>query len=410
MFWHGFALKTWFKYPGTIGWQVVDEMRNQRKNYMTKKSINPENHITACIGASADGIKAMEEFFSNLPEQDGLTFVVIQHLSPDHKSVLGDILQRKTALKVIDIKDGAIPMPGHVYVLPAGYDVTISGNMFHLKEYSKNQKGLHLPVDIFLRSLAADRKDTIAAILLSGTGSDGSLGIREIKDAGGMVMVQDPETTRFNAMPLNAIETGLVDKVARTEDLPALLLEFQRNCHKEAEPFTEGNTGDQVAKLLHLVHSHTGHDFSGYKSTTIHRRIRRRMALHKKESLSDYLSLLENDNGETDHLFKEFLISVTSFFRNREAFEALREKVLPEIMNSETADPVRIWVPACATGEEVYSIAILAKEYQSSKKIRKDMQFFATDVDNKALEIARAGKYRENIKSDIPEDLLDKHF
>ncbi len=377
---------------------------------MAKKNISQQNQIITCIGASADGIKAMEEFFTNLPRQEGLIFVVIQHLSPDYKSILGDILQRKTALKVVDIKEGITPKPGHVYVLSSGYDATISDNRFHLEKYSKNQKGLHMPIDIFLRSLAADRKDTIAAILLSGTGSDGSLGIRDIKNAGGIVMVQDPETTRFNAMPRNAIETGIVDKVARPGDLPALLIEFQRNCHKEIQPFSEDNTSDQVAKLLRLVHIHTGHDFSGYKSTTIHRRIRRRMALQKKSSLSDYLSLLENDPGETGHLFKEFLIGVTSFFRNREAFGALREKVLPVLMDAENDDPLRIWVPACASGEEVYSIAILAKEYQASKKIRMDMQFFATDVDNSALEVARAGKYRENIKADIPDNLLDKYF
>jgi two-component system, chemotaxis family, CheB/CheR fusion protein len=377
---------------------------------MPKKTDNPKNPIFACIGASADGIKAMEEFFSNLEANDGLTFVVIQHLSPDHKSILGDILQRKTGLKVTDIEDNASPEPGHVYVLPAGFDATISGNRFHLKKYSKDQKGLHLPVDIFLRSLAADRKDTIAAILLSGAGSDGALGIREIKNAGGLVMVQDPESARFKSMPRNAIETGLVDRVASPRDLPALLLEFQRNCHKEIEPFTGDDTGERVTKLLQMVHSHTGHDFSGYKYTTIHRRIRRRMALHKKTNLGDYLRLLENEPGETDHLFKEFLISVTSFFRNKEAFYTLREKVLPEITDTETPDPVRIWVPACASGEEVYSIAILAKEYQASKRIRKDMQFFATDVDSKALEVARAGKYRENIRVDIPDDLLNKYF
>jgi two-component system, chemotaxis family, CheB/CheR fusion protein len=374
------------------------------------KTNNLQNHIIACIGASADGIKAMEEFFSNLEGNDGLTIVVIQHLSPDHKSILGSILQRKTGLKVVDIIENATLEPGHVYVLPSGYDATIKGNRFHLEKYSKNTKGLHLPVDIFLRSLAADRKDTIAAILLSGAGSDGSQGIREIKNSGGLVMVQDPESAKFKSMPRSAIESGLVDKIAHPRDLPALLLEFQRNCHNEIEPFDEDDTSQLISKLLRLVHSHTGHDFSGYKHATIHRRIRRRMALHKKSTLREYIQLLDTDPGETDHLFKEFLIGVTSFFRNREAFDALNQKVLPEIMDADTPTPVRIWVPACATGEEVYSIAILAREYQALKKIRKDMQIFATDVDGKALDVARAGKYRENIKADIPGDFLDRYF
>ncbi len=376
---------------------------------MAKES-NPQNHIITCIGASADGIKALEEFFSNLPESKGLTFVVIQHLSPDHKSILGNILQRKTGLKVEDIKDRAALEPDHVYVLPAGYDATIKENRFRLKKYRKEERGLHLPVDIFLRSLAADRKDTIAAILLSGTGSDGSQGIREIKNAGGLVMVQDPESAKFKSMPQNALETGLVDKVAPPGDLPELLLEFQKNCHEEIKPFDEEITGELLEKLLQRVYSQTGYDFSGYKQATIHRRIRRRMALHKKTKLRDYLHLLEAHPDETEHLFKEFLIGVTSFFRNEQAFDALREEVFPEILAADTRETLRIWIPACATGEEVYSIAILAKEYQALKKIRKDMQFFATDVDQKALEVARAGKYKENIKADLPETLLDKYF
>ncbi|MFO7924267.1 MAG: CheR family methyltransferase [Bacteroidales bacterium] len=376
---------------------------------MARKRDN-EQPVIAAIGASANGIKAMEAFFSNLGESTGIAFVIIQHLSPDYKSILPEILQKKTGLKVLDVENNTTPSPGHVYVLPAGFDVTISNNRFHLQKYSKDKRGLHLPIDLFLRSLAADYKDRTAAILLSGSGSDGTAGIREIKSAGGLVMVQDPESAKFSSMPRNAIETGLVDKVARPEDLPGMLIEFQKNINKEDKPFDEDDSPDSLKRLFQLLKAETDHDFSGYKKNTVFRRIRRRMTLHKIKRLKDYVNFIEDNPDEVHHLFKELLILVTSFFRNREAFDILREKVFPEIFNPDNPDPVRIWVAACATGEEVYSIAILAKEYQESQHIRVDMQIFATDVDSQALEIARTAKYKGNIESDIPGELLDKYF
>lgn len=377
---------------------------------MTGKKKAAEEFIITAIGGSADGIKALEVFFTNLEESSGIAFVIIQHLSPDHKSILPEILQKKTGLKVLEIENNATPTPGHVYVLPAGFDVTISDNKFHLQKYSKDKRGLHLPIDLFLRSLAADSKDRTAAILLSGSGSDGSAGIREIKSAGGLVMVQDPDSAKFNSMPRNAIETGIVDKVARPENLPGMLIEFQKNINKEDKPFDENDSPDSLKKLFQLLKAETDHDFSGYKKNTVFRRIRRRMTLHKIKRLKDYVNFIEENPDEVHHLFKELLILVTSFFRNREAFDTLREKVFPEIFNPDNPDPVRIWVTACATGEEVYSIAILAREYQESKRIRADMQIFATDVDLQALDVARTAKYKENIESDVPGKLLDKYF
>ena len=377
---------------------------------MAKRKTTGSTRLIACIGASADGIRAMEAFFSNVDAGTDISFVVIQHLSPEHKTILSEILQRKSSLPVQDIKDNDSPKPGQVYVLPSGFDVTFSENRFRLEKYSLDRKGLHLPVDLFLRSLADGYKDYMAAILLSGSGSDGSLGIRDVKDSGGLVMVQDPETTRFPSMPRNAIETGLVDKIARPEDLPALLMEFRKNCHREIEPFEEDEAGNLLGKMFRLIHTRTGHDFSGYKNNTIFRRIRRRMTLHKESSLSGYINLLENNPAEIDHLFKEFLIGVTSFFRNKESFDILYEKVFPEIVHKDRRDPLRIWVTACATGEEVYSIAMLAREYLVANHIRIDMRIFATDVDHQALEVARAGKYKKNIKADVPGNILKKYF
>ncbi len=377
---------------------------------MSEPKIETKHHIIAGIGSSADGIKNMEAFFKNLPGNTGITFVVIQHLSPEHKSILPEILQKSTRLKVTEIEDKTSPEPDHVYVLPAGYDVTISGNKFHLQKYSRDKKGLHLPIDLFLRSLAADKKDRTAAILLSGGGSDGSLGIKEIKDAGGLLLVQDPESAKFRSMPQNAIDTGLVDKIAKPEDLPGLLLEFQGSLDKEEQFIEDYDSGELMRKLLQLLKMKTGHDFSEYKKSTIRRRITRRMALHKKSKLSEYIGYLKENPQEVDNLFKELLIGVTSFFRNKKAFETLKKKVFPEIINPGNKNPVRIWVAACSSGEEVYSLAILAREYQESQQIRTDMQFFATDIDPRALEVARKGKYKENIRADVPAGLLDKYF
>ena len=377
---------------------------------MAKNKHQAEPHIIVGIGASADGVHAMEAFFKHVPEDTGLSFVVIQHLSPDHKSILPDILQKKSKLKINQIEDNSTPQPNHVYVLPAGSDVTFSDGRFHLDKYSKNKKGLHLPIDRFLRSLAADRKDRTVAILLTGSGSDGLLGIREIKNEGGLVLVQDPESAKFKSMPQSAIETGLVDKVGKPDELPGLLLEFQKTVKNGEKAFDDHDSETQLRRLFQLLRAQTGHDFTGYKKNTIFRRIRRRMTVSKTSSLKEYVHLLEENPAETDNLFKELLIGVTSFFRNKEAFEILKEKVFPEIINKDSQEPVRVWVAACASGEEAYSLAILAKEYQESERIRVDMQFFATDVDPKALNTARNGRYKQNIESDVPSHLLQKYF
>jgi len=377
---------------------------------MPNKNNQAEPHIIVGIGASANGINAMQAFFKNVPEDTDLIFVVIQHLSPDHKSILPDILQKKSKLKIHEIEDNTNPEPNHVYVLPAGSDVTFSDNRFHLEKYSKNKKGLHLPIDRFLRSLAADRKDRTAAILLTGSGSDGLLGIREIKNEGGLVLVQDPESAKFKSMPQSAIETGLVDKTGTPDELPGLLIEFQKTIKNGEKAFDDRDSETQLRRLFQLLRAQTSHDFTGYKKNTIFRRIRRRMTVSKTSTLKEYVHLLEENPAEIDNLFKELLIGVTSFFRNKEAFDVLKNKVFPKIINSENHEPVRVWLAACASGEEVYSLAILAKEYQESKRMRVDMQIFATDVDPKALEKARHGQYKQNIESDVPKHLLQKYF
>ena len=370
-----------------------------------------EEIIMACIGASADGITAMEAFFKNFPSPGSkIIMVVVQHLSPDHKSILPEILQRKSRVKVFKIKNNMIPAPGNIYVLPAGYDASISGGKFRLVKYSRTQKGLHLPIDMFFRSLAAEYGSRSAAIVLSGTGSDGCLGIKDIKDAGGLVMAQDPKTAKFKAMPQNAIDTGLVEKIDSPEELPALLLEFQKNCTMEDQPIDDADSDKLMERMFQLILIRTGHDFSGYKKSMIHRRIRRRMTLHREDSFPGYIALLEKSPSEVENLFRDLLIGVTSFFRDMGSFEALQQKVLSTLINGRDNETIRVWIAACSSGEEVYSIAMLAREIQEKQRIRANIRIFASDIDQKALDLARQGRYKQNIVADIPEDLLKKYF
>ncbi len=375
-----------------------------------EKITQGEEVIMACIGASADGITAMEAFFSNFPPSPRIIIAVVQHLSPDHKSILPEILQRKADMKVFEMGNDMKPEPGNVYVLPSGSDGSISGGKFRLSKYSRAQKGLHLPIDMFLRSLAAEYQNRSAAIVLSGSGSDGCLGIKDIKDAGGLVMVQDPKSARFKGMPQNAIETGMVEKIGSPEELPAFLLEFQRNCVREDQPIDDTDSDKLMERMFRLILKRTGHDFSGYKKSTIHRRIRRKMTLHRKENFADYLALLEKSPSEVESLFRDLLIGVTSFFRDMESFKAVQEKVLTTLIKNSDGETIRIWIAACSSGEEVYSLAILASEVQEELGIRASIRIFATDIDFRALEVARQGRYRQNIRADIPDDLLKKYF
>jgi len=363
------------------------------------------------VGASAGGLEAFENFFTSLPPDTGLAFVLIQHLDPTHKSILTDLLKKYTKMVVREVRDGMVMEANCVYVIPPNKDMAILNGTLYLMEPS-SPRGLRQPIDFFFRSLAEDLKERAIGIVLSGTGSEGTLGIRAIKGEGGMVMVQDPVTAKYDGMPRSAIATGLVDYVLSPDKMPDRLLAYVTHAPawkppEGVEPVPE--EGNIIQKILILVRARTHHDFTHYKKNTIIRRIERRMAVHQLAKKQDYLRFLQDDPLEVKTLFKELLIGVTNFFRDPDAFEALRKKVLTKILR-EDSNQVRVWVPACSTGEEAYSIAMLVQEFATDAKIDSRLQIFATDIDEEAIEKARAGVYPLSIAADVSPKRLDRFF
>jgi len=366
------------------------------------------------IGASAGGLEAFEQFFNNMPPDSGMAFVIVQHLDPTHKSILTDLLKSYTRMQVMEVKDGVKVEPNTVYVIPPNSDMAILNGLLHLMEPTA-PRGLRQPIDFFFRSLSEDRKEKAICIVFSGTGTEGTLGLREIKGQGGMVMVQDPDTAKYDGMPRSAIATGLVDYVLAPEKMPEQLLAYIKHPFtREAEkaPEEEPSATNLLQKILILVRSRTGNDFSQYKHSTIIRRIERRIAVHEIANMSDYLRYLQKYPEELDTLFKELVIGVTNFFRDREAFECLKKKVIPSLFEDKTSDSsvLRVWVPGCSTGEEAYSLGILLQEHMEQTKREIKVQIFATDIDNSAIETARAGTYPHGIGVDVRPERLRRFF
>src|SRR5882672_4146162 len=353
------------------------------------------------IGTSAGGLEALEHFLSHVPKSSGMAFVIVQHLDPTRKGIMPELLQRNTGMKVIQVKDRTAVRPNSVYVIPPNKDMSILHGILHLLEPA-SPRGLRLPIDFFLRSLAQDRQEHSIAVILSGMGSDGTLGLRAIKEKAGVVLVQDPATAKFDGMPRSAIDSGLADIVAPVDDLPGRILAYlQRTPLVHApEVVLEDKTQSALEKATILLRAHTGHDFSLYKKNTFYRRIERRMGIHQIDKIADYVRYLQENSQELDLLFKELLIGVTSFFRDPAAWEELREKILPALIAIRPNGHVlRAWVPGCSTGEEAYSLAMLFKEVMEKLKPRKkiSLQVFATDLDKDAIDKARQGIYPENI-------------
>lgn len=363
------------------------------------------------IGASAGGLEALQEFFKNVPLESGLAYVVVQHLSPDYKSLMNELLARFTNVPIQIIEDGMLLESNNIYLIPPKKNLTV----FHgklLLEDQKPSKGINLPIDIFFRSLAADFGKKAIGIILSGTGSDGTLGIKAVKEAGGMVVVQDEKTAKFDGMPKSSIATGVVDFILPPSKMPEAIVNYIKH------PFIENKNGieeilnqniDQLAKIMHILRDYSGIDFTYYKENTIIRRLERRMSINRLNSLDKYLLLLSTDDHEKDVLYREFLIGVTRFFRDEGAFEFLKDHVLPEIM-SKDKKTVRIWSVGCSTGEEVYSIALLIRDFIDTFNLSTEVKIFATDIDKTAIEIAGQGVYAESVVSDIDPVLLSKYF
>jgi two-component system CheB/CheR fusion protein len=364
----------------------------------------------AGLGGSAGGLEAYEEFFKNLPPDTGIGFVVVSHLDPVKKDIMPDLVQRYTRMPVEQAEEGTEVQPDHVYIIPPNRDMTISGGVLKLQEQVM-KRGIRLPIDTFLRSLARDRRELAIAIVFSGMGTDGVLGVKAIKEKNGTVLVQDPAEAKFDSMPQSAINTGMADYVAPAYDLPGLIADFKKNFYQllTKEPEEKPKAMTSMDRILTMVRRRTGHDFSEYKSSTVYRRIERRMTVHKLQELQDYADYLHAHPEEIDLLFKELLIGVTNFFRDQDAFDVLEKEAIPELLK--TIQPnalIRIWVPGCSTGEEAYSIAIVLQEALGDRPNK--VQIFATDIDTDAIEFARKGIYPDNIATDVSEKRLEKFF
>ena len=366
------------------------------------------------IGASAGGLEALEHFLKHVPDHSGMAFVVVQHLDPMHKGAMVELLQRICAMPVAQVKDRQKVEPDHVYVIPPGKDMSILHGALHLMPQAM-PRGLNLPIDFFFRSLAVDQQERGIGVVLSGMGSDGTLGLRAIKEKAGAAFVQSLASAKFDSMPRSAIEAGLADVVATPEELADKVLAYRQHARHIAKPEAALEDAQQTAleKIFILLRTHTGNDFSQYKRSTIYRRVERRMGLHQLDKLPNYVRFLRENPQEIELLFKELLIGVTNFFRDPPAWEHLQSEVLPLLLQARAhGGVVRAWVPGCSTGEEAYSLAIVFKEAFEKLAPNKGLtlQIFATDLDREAIEKARMAIYPANIAADVSPERLTRFF
>ncbi len=366
------------------------------------------------IGASAGGLEALQRFFDNVPGGSNLAYVVVQHLSPVHKSLMVDLLSKHTEMTVVQAADGMAVERNTVYLLPPAKHMAIEDGRLRLTAKDAGG-GMSLPIDIFFTALAQDQGSYAMGVVLSGTGSDGTRGILAIKSAGGFTAVQEPETAQFDGMPRSAIATGQVDATLPPDALPARLIEHARKALSRARPTpsprNRDKESDPLAQIVASIRSVTGVDFSHYKLATLLRRIERRMNGAGLESMEDYAALLRRNNAEAVSLYKEMLIGVTRFFRDEPAFKALAEKVIPALLaNRNPREAIRVWVCGCATGEEAYSIAILFAEAQERLGRSLDVKIFATDIDQDSIETASLGEYPRSIAEDVSQERLARFF
>ncbi|MHB8708052.1 MAG: chemotaxis protein CheB [Desulfuromonadales bacterium] len=366
------------------------------------------------IGASAGGLEALEQFLRHVPEGSGLAFVIVQHLDPTHKGVMPELLQRATAMEVFQVRDRMKVKPDCVYVIPPNKDMSILHGVLHLFAPSA-PRGLRLPIDFFLRSLAEDRQELSIGVILSGMGSDGTMGLRAIKEKAGVVLVQEPASAKFDSMPRSAIDAGLADLVAPAEALPGKIIDYLKHARviNRTERVLEEKDRSALEKVIILLRAKTGQDFSLYKKNTIYRRIERRMGIHQLDRIAAYVRYLQDNPQEVELLFKELLIGVTSFFRDPAAWKQLQGEVIPALLASRPAGGVlRAWSAGCSTGEEAYSLAMAFKEALAQVRPAGNfkLQIFATDLDRDAIDKARQGFYPANIAADVSAERLHRFF
>ncbi|KAF0197778.1 MAG: Uncharacterized protein FD166_1678 [Bacteroidetes bacterium] len=365
------------------------------------------------IGASAGGLEALEQFFQNVPKNCGLAFVVIQHLDPNHVGIMPELLQRITLMKVIQVTDQLKVLPNHVYVIPPNKSMSVLNGYLYLFE-PVELRGLRLPVDYFFRSLAEDQNEKSIGVILSGMGSDGSLGLKAIKEKNGIVAIQDPLTAKFDGMPQSAVNSVIVDIIASAGEIPAKLITLLKISPASVQKTEiDDKSKSNLEKIIILLRSQTGHDFSLYKKNTLFRRIERRMNVHQINKIANYVRFLQENPNELDILFKELLIGVTNFFRDPVVWDNIRDKVLPNLFKQLPNGHIfRAWSTGCSTGEEAYSLAIVFKEAYEKVKQSKNftLQVFATDIDSDAIEIARRGFFNHNIISDVLPERISQFF
>jgi len=365
------------------------------------------------IGASAGGLEALEKFLAHVPADSDLAVIIVQHLAPNHKGMLPELLQRATPMPVCRIEDQMRVEPRHVYVIPPNHDISLLHGVLYLLEPAKTGV-VRLPIDFFFRSLADDLQQGSIGVILSGMGTDGTLGLRAIKEKAGAAFVQTPASARCDGMPRSAIDVGLADVVAPVEELPGRIVAYLQHLPLlAAENFEDRLHSEEMGQVIVLLRNQTGHDFSQYKLTTLQRRVARRLGLHQLKSVAEYVRYLRANPQESELLFKELLIGVTSFFRDPAVWEQLGDVVFPELFAA-CADnaALRAWVPACSTGEEAYSLAITFHEAlaRCSPARNISLQIFATDLDDDAIDLARAAAYPANITADVSAERLERYF
>ena len=365
------------------------------------------------IGASAGGLDALERFFDELDAESGAVFVVIQHLSPDHKSMMDNLLARHTTMPVVMAENGLEMQANHVYLIPPGKNMTVAGNQLRL--VPKSPHVLSLPIDLFFTSVAKVFGNRCVGAILSGTGSDGTRGSVAINDAGGFLLAQDPESAKFDGMPRSVIATGLVDEVMPPEMLASRIVSHVKNVLEVSvkpkdSKLTDSNA-NPMESVLHLLYQVGGINFKEYKPATVQRRIERRMQIRHSRDLLNYLSLLERDRGEILTLKRDTLIPVTSFFRDAETFELMEKNIIPTIIEEHHEhQPIRVWVAGCSTGEEAYTLAILFAEAFDRMKRWPQLKIFATDVEQTHIDIASTGVYSEAIANELSPERLERFF
>lgn len=383
-------------------------MRYKQLSHNIISTSKKKDHHIIAIGASAGGMEEIHSFFDHTP-LDQVSYVIIQHLSPDFKSRMSELLEKHSKLKICDAEEGMTVKENQVYMISNKDYMTIENGKLIMTR-KEGRKGPHMTINTFFNSLAADKGNKAIGIILSGTGTDGGIGIEAINKAGGLILVQDPTTAKYDGMPSHAISTGFFDAILRTESMPKYIEEYVQKQLEKPAPDTK-HKEISLQDVLDLIKEQLPNDFSDYKHPTIQRRIKRRMAYGNFNSLNQYITFLKSNSEEMESLAKDFMISVTKFFRDKEAFDLLEKDIIPQIINGHSPDSfLKIWVAGCATGEEAYSLAILVKEYLLKTNNPLEVKIFATDIDKAALEHTSKGFYPKSITKDISEERLDRFF